>query len=258
MKYLISGASSAFCQAIAEELVLQGNNVSMIGRTTKIPFYLENPEQCLEQLLDSSDYFLHFAHSFDSQTKPDLNEIAARKILAITKKSHVKKCIYISSESASPYTKSSYGQSKYRTERIFLPSKKWVVIRIGVIENETIPSPYQLVSKLVKLTRVLIIPNPYRPNLTVTNVNQVARSVVYACRSKLTGGPFSVQRSSELISIVDLLQKKGINPKLVLRVPDVVAFSLWSIGKRIRRTRRISDSIMSTVAKREVISGIQI
>lgn len=255
MKFLISGGSSLFAQAVAHRLVLQGNEVFLIGRGTQIPFYLESPDQCLQQHLDFYDFFLHFAHSFDSQRKPDLNESAARKILVATENSRIKKCVYISSDSASRNTKSMYGQSKYRTERIFLPSKKWVVLRVGVIVDGMIPSPYQLVRKFVKTTRILIAPNPKRANFSSTTIQQVVQSLVSSCKSDFSGGPFSVQPNPESFSLLSLLEQQGIKPKIILKVPDFVAILLWNIGKRFKFTRRIVDSIISTLFDREKISG---
>jgi nucleoside-diphosphate-sugar epimerase len=255
MKFLISGGSSALAQAVAQRLVLQGNEVSLIGRTTQIPFYLESPDQCLQQHLDFYDFFLHFAHSFDYQRKPDLNESAAHKILVATENSGIKKCVYISSDSASENAKSMYGQSKYRTERIFLPSKKWVVLRIGIIVDDMIPSPYQLVRKFVKTTRILIAPNPNKANFSTTTIQQVVQSLVDSCKSNLTGGPFSVQPKPESVSLLCLLEQQGTKPKIILKIPYCASILLWSIGKNFKCTRRIVDSIMSTLIDREQIRG---
>lgn len=255
MKFLISGGSSLFAQAVAHSLVLQGNEVSLISRKTQIPFQLESPDQCLQQHLGFYDFFLHFAHSFESQSKPDLNEKAARKILLATENSDIKKCVYISSDSASQNTKSMYGQSKYRTEKIFLPSKKWVVLRIGIIVDDTIPSPYQLLRKFVKTTRILISPNPNRENFSTSTIKQIVQSLVYSCKSDLTGGPFSVQPNPKLFSLLSLLEQQGIKPKIILKVPDFVAILFWSIGRRFKITRRIVDSIISMLFDREQIRG---
>lgn len=258
MKYLISGASSDLAQAIAANLVSRGHVTTLIGRSTDAEFHLESAEVDLPILLETHDVFLHFAHSYEFQDSPDLNELSAHKIVKLLNDPNVKvqKSIYISTDSASAKAISQYGKSKFRTERVFLSSNKCIVIRLGIVVDVNLPSPFQTLRNLVKTAKILVFPNLKSLNFTCTDLREVTDQLEKISTSKSIGGPFSVKSSPQRLSIVEILQSTGVDPKIAMGFPIAITNLLCAIGKRFKLTRKIADSISSILVEPEKIQGL--
>ena len=258
MKYLISGASSTLTKAISTELINRGRLVTLIGRETPFSFELENPENNLRQLLESHDIFLHLAHSFENQVRPDLNESAARKIVPLLDlpTSKVNKCIFISSESSSAHAKSHYGQSKYRTEQAFLKSHKTVIVRIGIIDDENIISPFSKLKKIVGKFGVLLFPLPKRMIFTITNVKEIVDNLEKITQVDLVGGPYSNKSQSDRTSILTILEDKGMKPRIIISIPLWFTHAICYVGRKFNSTQRLTDSLYSIVVEPEIVPGV--
>ena len=258
MKFLISGASSKFAQVVGSELSIIGHDVTIIGRDTSPSFSLENPELSLSPLLESHDVFIHFAHSFENQEDPDLNASSAMKISSIINmaSTNFKKCIYISSDSANLRSLSAYGKSKYRAERYFLKSDRSVVLRIGIILDESIASPFHILQKIVGFTKVLIFPKPDRLIFSVTNIEEILNCIMQLTSDGRAGGPFGIRSYSERLSIRGVLKKAGTEPKIVISFPLKITQILCSIVDKSKTLGRPADSILSILIEPEQIEGI--
>ncbi|MEN9325041.1 MAG: hypothetical protein RL414_795 [Actinomycetota bacterium] len=253
MRYLISGASSSLAKTIALELEIRGHATTLVGRNSQPRFDFLNLGESLPFLFDSHDVFLHFAHSFEMQVAPDLNEQAALEITKLIqgKNSTVKKCIYISSDSASAVAKSDYGKSKFRTERVFLNSEKCAVIRLGIINDVNVESPYKKVRDFVEKFGVLPFPNPKKRIFTVTRIKVIVENIEKIVRMNLIGGPYKDEASSTVKSILEILESDGVKPKIVLRIPKICLRFLIFVGGRFKFTRRIADSMISILTEPE-------
>lgn len=258
MRFLISGASSKFAKVVGSELSKVGHEITIIGRDTSPSFSLEDPELSLPPLLESHEIFIHFAHSFEQQKNLDLNGSSAMKISSAVNmaSTNFKKCIYISSDSANLNSLSTYGKSKYRAERYFLESERSAVLRIGIILDKSISSPFSRLMKIVVFTKVLIFPKPSRPIFTVMNIEEILNSIIQLTSDGRTGGPFGIKSYSDRLSILEILRKEGVIPKIVVSLPLKVTEILCSIGKRSKTLRRAADSILSILIEPEDVERI--
>ncbi len=258
MKYLISGASSTLTKAISRELINRGHLVTLIGRQTPVSFELENPEKNLQPLFESHDIFLHLAHSFENQVNPDLNEAAARKIILLldSPTSKVNKCIFISSESASAQAKSNYGQSKYRTEQAFLKSHKTVIVRIGIIDDNQIVSPFNILMKIVEKFKALPFPLPKRMIFTLTNIDEIVDNLEKIIHVDLVGGPYGNKSQLDRTSILRILEDKGLNPRIIISIPLWLTSAICYVGDKFNPTHKLADSLRSLVVEPERVPGV--
>jgi dTDP-4-dehydrorhamnose reductase len=258
MKYLISGASSELAQAIATNLVSRGHLTTLIGRNTETKFHLESAEVDLPILLETHEVFLHFAHSYEFQDAPDLNELSAHKIVKLLNdpKAKVKKSVYISTDSASAKAISQYGKSKYRTENVFLSSNKCIVIRLGIVVDENLPSPFQILRNVVKTAKILVFPNLKSPNFTCTNISEVTDQLEMISTSNSVGGPFSVKSIPQRLTIIEILRSTGVDPKISIGFPITFTNAICVIAKKFKLTRKVADSISSILVEPEQIRGI--
>ena len=259
MKFLISGASSAFAKEIAKRLTKHGAEVTLMGRDTKPSFNLENPSANLSEFFNNHDIFLHFAHSFEFQENPDLNEKSAMEILRIIDNPGIrlKKCIYISSDSANAKAISEYGKSKFRSERIFLNSEKCVVLRIGIVLDEAVPSAYQMLKKIVKISRILFLPNPNKEIFRTHTLDGITEGLLYISQRDISGGPYTVNTEDARKSVATILHEDNVKYWRLLDLPVYVTKLLIFFGKRIRVLRRFSDSIQTTFIELEEIQGLK-
>lgn len=253
MKYLISGASSSLAKAIARELLDRGNEITLVGRNSQPKFDFLNLNETLPALFKNHDVFLHLAHSFELQVAPDLNEQAALEITRLLhgKNSTVRKCIYISSDSASARAKSDYGKSKFRTERVFLSTTNCAVIRLGIIEDVNVSSPYKKVRNLVEKFGILLFPDPRKKIFTMTRVKVIADNIEIIVSMKLNGGPYKDKASATTKSILEILESDRVKPKLVLRIPRIGLAFVTLVGRNFKVTRRIADSMTSILTEPE-------
>ena len=259
MKFLISGASSDFSRAIGDQLSSAGHFVTMVGRTTKPEFDLEDPNSSLPKLFTSHDVFLHFAHSFEKQEDPDLNLNAAIQIVNLLEKSEskVRKCIYISSDSANLRAKSMYGRSKFRTENVFLKSRKSAVLRVGIIIDENVSSPYQKVKRLAKLTRILIFPSPNKEIFTSVTIECIVRSILDISEKNVSGGPYGPKERTNRKSLVSILKDDGVNLMLIIGVPSGIVRLTCLLGTAIPTLNRVADSLLSIQVEPEEIQRLK-
>lgn len=258
MKYLISGANSSLSRAIAEELTNRGHEVTLVGRDSQPPFNFSNLERHLPALFENHEIFLHLAHSSEIQNPPDKNEQAAYQITNLLNgpASLVKKCIYISSDSASAGTMSNYGKSKFRTERVFLASQQSAVIRLGIIADENVLSPYRKVRGIVEKSRVLAFPNPSKKIFTLTNVKIIIDNIEKIVSLDLSGGPYKDDISAIRKSILDILESDKVKPRVVLPIPTAVLKFMVFAGQKIRYTRKFIDSLTSILTEPETCQHI--
>jgi hypothetical protein len=247
MKILISGASSKFAQKSAKILGSKGHNVKLVGRNTNPSFNLGNVHES-SSLLQDVDVFLHFAHSNSENMDHDLNQIAADQLIQLTEKFRGLKSIYISSDSASSKAKSSYGTSKYRTERIFLRSFSWRVTRVGVILDEDIDSPYQMLKRFVKKARILIFPLAHDQRYTTVTCEEFVENCLQSLQNENFGGILSFCGSSRK-SIISILADEGLRPHLVIALPNFVVLFACKFTGRIPKLSRISDSALSAISE---------
>ncbi len=259
MNFLLSGASSPLVNAISANLNKVGHSTTLIGRSTSPRFVLDDIDSKFLDLLNSHDVFLHFAHSFEFQDSPDLNELAARRIVDLVASTEptMRKCIYISSDSASLNAKSKYGQSKYRTERVFLGSQKSIIIRLGIINSSQVNSPFAHLDKFVKKFHFLIFPSPNKKIFTYTDIDEITKALIIATEKDLNQSIYSVTAEPEKLSVVQILEKRGNTPKVIIEVPRflVAVLALW--GSKIKRTRRFFDSLLSVMADPETLKGVE-
>ena len=250
MKFLISGASSQFAIAISRSLIQKGHETTLIGRSTSPRFLLEEAGKNLPELLNSHDVFIHLAHSFEYQHNPDLNEIASQVIAKSVCESapQIRKCIYISSDSASCHTRSKYGQSKYRNERIFLKTPRSVVLRVGVIDSKDISSPFRTVIAIVEKFRFLVFPTPKMKRFTFTNLNEIIEAIVNVSENNIIGGPYSASSNPEQFSIIEILENIGVRPRLILGVPNLVTIIIARLGYMLTPFHSFFDSILSVTS----------
>ena len=258
MKYLISGASSSLAKEIARELTARGHEITLVGRKSLPTFDFLSLEESLPTLFENHDVFLHLAHSFEMQTSPDLNQEASRQITHFLSQpnSVIKRCIFISSESASAIAKSEYGRSKYRTEQVFLKSKQSTVLRVGIIDDANVHSPYIKLKSVVKRTGILAFPNLRRKIFTVTTVRDISENIEKIVAMDLVGGPFCNKSSQFKRSILEVLEGDNIKIKLSLNIPIKVIEPLILGGKRLFFTKRISDSLSSILTEAEICQEI--
>lgn len=245
MKFLITGSSSMLAQEVSKAISSKGFDVTLIGRKSDPAFTLENPEDSLKYFVDEIDCVIHFAHSFESYQSSDINVTGAQKIVKTCEGTQVKRIIYISSDSASRISKSHYGQSKYKTERVFLESDISLVLRIGVVLDDSIPSPFLRVKRFVVRRRILFFPSADRPIFRTTTVVEIANSVVDACKSGKVGGPYTPTENIRLMSILEVLNLTDTKPLHVLSIPIGVVYPLASIGREMRIFKRQFDSLIS-------------
>jgi nucleoside-diphosphate-sugar epimerase len=258
MKYLISGASSTLTKAISTEIINRGHLVTLIGRQTPVSFELENPEKNLQHLLESHDIFLHLAHSFEDQLNPDLNESAASKIIPLldSPTSKVIKCIFISSDSASFHAKSNYGKSKYRTEQALLKSHKTVIVRIGIIDDDQIISPFNKLIKIVGKYKVLPFPLPKRMIFTLTNINEIVDNLERIIQVDLAGGPYGNKSQLDRTSILTILEDRGLNPRIIISIPLWLTSAICYVGDKFNSTQKLGDSLRSLLVEPERVPGV--
>ena len=247
MKFLFTGAGSILAVALADSLVAHGHQVRLIGRSSDPAFTLENPQTSLKDLLNQNDFLVHFAHSFKKQIYPDINESSARHIIRMCDESKIKKCVYISSDSASKISKSHYGQSKYRTEQVFLTSKKSIVLRVGVISDQNIPSPFTQLIEFTRKTGFLIFPQIHKQRFTTISVEELAKNLIYACINDFAGGPYSACSTPILKSVSEILFENGVKPRVSISLPVSAVTSLGYIGRTVGIFRREFDSASSLI-----------
>jgi hypothetical protein len=247
MKFLISGASSNLSRKIGQQLKSLGHDVKMIGRGTSPEFNLDKPTEDLLELFKAYEIFIHLAHSHRPRENLDVNEFAAQEITRMVDSPQVsiKCCIYISSDSANVNAKSTYGKSKYKTERVFLESKKGSVLRLGVITDEDVKSPYQSVKKFSNFLGFLIFPQPHLDIFTRTNVKNIVETIVYISENQITGGPYAPGESLNRESMVSLLRKDEVKLRKIIGIPSSLINMFCFFGKRIPGLNRISDSLLS-------------
>jgi len=245
MNFLITGSSSILTQEIARMILLNGHGVTLVGRSTTPSFNLENPEEGLKQHLNNNEYLIHFAHSFKAQSKYDINEEAAERIIECCQGTGIKKIIYISSDSASITSQSRYGQSKFRTERVFLKSDKSLVLRLGIILDDSVPSPFKFVKKVVYITRILAFPSPSIALFRITSVRQVTGVILRACLEEISGGPYSTAIDERLMTIKQVLVESGVKPKWIVPIPTKIFFPLVNLIGNLGLLRRKCDSLLS-------------
>lgn len=256
MKLLLTGMSSSFTQEVSKSLESKGCNVTLIGRLSRPAFTLENPEISLRKYLSKDVCLVHFAHSFESQSTEDINPISARKIIECCEEMGVKRAIYISSDSASAVSKSHYGQSKYRTERVFMESSLSTVLRIGVITNDSVPSPYRSLKSLVKFTNTLIFPSLDEKIFRTSSVDDVAEGILKIYSQDISGGPYTSSRENSFYSLREILFKEKISPIFRISLPIALIYRLALVGRKIRFIERKCDSMISLVTIPEECTSI--
>lgn len=253
MKFLVSGASSTLAQKIGRQLTSAGHEVKIIGRGTSPEFNLEDPSKDVLELFQYYEAFIHLAHSHQKQETLDINELAAMKITSMLNEPGVSlgTCIYISSDSANASSKSYYGKSKYRTERVFLESNKCSVLRLGVITDSDVKSPYQLVKKITTSFGVLIFPKPHSEIFSMTNVDDIVKSLIHISENKITGGPFRIGEGISRESMLSILRKDNVKLKVAFGIPYPLINIFCFFGKKINRLNRITDSLLSIQVRPE-------
>lgn len=256
MKFLFTGASSILAVALSESLVSYGHHVRLIGRSSDPAFTLDNPQTSLKVLLNQNEILVHFAHSFNRQIHPDINESSARQIIQMCEESKIKKCVYISSDSASKISNSNYGQSKYRTEQVFLTSKKSIVLRVGVISDRSIPSPFAQLLEFTRRTGFLIFPEIHKKRFTTISVQELAKNLINVCVNDWVGGPYSACSNPILKSVSEILIENGVKPRVSISFPANAVKSLGYIGRRIGFFRREFDSALSLITPPEESPGL--
>jgi len=245
MNFLITGKNSVFAQSVGENLALRGHEVTLLGRTTIPIFDLENINSEFEKILESNEYLIHFAHSFTKQTNNDLNVIASQNLVKILSKSQIKKCIFISSDSASKNAKSTYGRSKFNSELEFLSSNKSLILRVGIILDENIPSPFRKILRFTRATRILVAPSARKRIFRTTTIEEITESILSGIARDLIGGPFISTRNSDLKSTKQIVNECGIYPALVVSVPMRAIKFFAGVGKKLKWQTRILDSAVS-------------
>lgn len=245
MRFLITGSGSSLAQEVNRRLSLKGHDVRLVGRNTSPKFELEDPADCMKKTFRESHVMIHFAHSFEKQIDLDVNQTAAEEIIEASKYLNIKRIIFISSESASKDSKSKYGQSKFRTEKTFLTSEKTVVLRLGIIPDENIESPFTLVRKFVQNFKFLIFPSVYKKIFRVTNLEDVVEAIEIVCDKDIYGGPFCCSKDNRLISILEILKSNGMEPKFVISIPIKAIILLAYSCRKLRLYHRLFDSIIS-------------
>lgn len=258
MRYLITGKSSKFAQEASRVIALKGHEVTLIGQSSCPPFTLENPEESIASFINETDYLIHFAHSFEKQTLDDVNAVGAAKIIDLCSGTKIKKLIYISSDSASRESMSHYGQSKFRTENVFLQSDKSLVLRVGIVLDKSVPSPFQLIKRFVKSTKTLVFPSPRFPLFRTATVDRVVEVILKACENDIVGGPFTTSTDIRLESIQQVLSETGITPIRILPIPLKILIPLAYTGRKLGFFRRYCDSVLSVVTVPEECRTIQI
>lgn len=258
MKYLISGASSSLAKEIARELTTRGHEILLVGRKSQPEFDFSNLEGILPGLFENHDVFLHLAHSFEMQIFPDLNQEAANKIIHFLSQpnSSIKRCILISSESASANSRSAYGVSKYRSEQVFLKSKQSSILRVGIIDDMSVDSPYNKLKNIVRKTGVIAFPNLRRKIFTVTTVKDIADNIEKIVAMDLVGGPFCNQSPKSRKSILEVLENDSVKVNIGLNIPPKMIETIIFGGKKFSLTRRIADSLSSILTEPEICQEI--
>lgn len=256
MKYLITGHNSILAKSIASCLAVHAHEVTLIGRTTVPKFDMATLDAEFQKILDSYDYLIHLAHTFNQDNEIDLNVSSSKTLVKILENSRLKKCVYISSDSASSISKSNYGRSKYNSEIEFLSSSKSIVLRLGVILDKNIPSPFNKIMKFTKRFKVLVAPSVHKKIYRTTNVEEITQSILTAIAKNSIGGPFTSSRNPNLKSMVQILNESGINPWFNLSVPPRLIIFFARFGKKIPSLKRLCDSAMSTVTPTEICDSL--
>jgi hypothetical protein len=248
MKFLISGATSIFAKKVGSLLETMGHEVTMIGRNTEPSFNLETAYE-IKSTLQSFDVFLHFAHSFNEEIGNDVNVSAAKYLVDVTQEIPSIKSFYVSSDSASPIAKSNYGISKYAVERVFLNSQRWKITRVGIILDCDVPSPYLKLKKLVKCSKILVFPLVHKKRYTTTTCLEFVDDCLASLRSDGLVSQFAYLHARPKLSILEVLAKEGIHPKLVIPAPPIVIRVCSRFLGVIPGLARISDSLLSSISE---------
>lgn len=127
MKVLITGIRGFLGSAIARELIRKGHAVSGTSSRDLDETFPSGPdvsklklgEEAPSKLFDGVDCVIHCAHDFSSDAF-ERNVEGTKRIFLAAKSAGVIGQVFISSYSATPRSKTRYGQAKFSLERFFL------------------------------------------------------------------------------------------------------------------------------------------
>jgi hypothetical protein len=128
-------------------------------------------------------------------------------------------------------------------------SKICTVIRLGVILDRNVDSPYQKLKSVVAKIRVLPFPSPYKRSFTSTTVERITNNLEKIVRDDICGGPLNNEDFGTRKSIVELLREDGIQIKIVVSIPKNMIHLMSSAGRRFSLTRRMADSLSSLLTE---------
>ncbi len=139
MKVLITGIKGFLGSAIAREFVREGHAVSGTSSRDADETFPSRPEvsklklgeKAPSKLFDSVDCVIHCAHDF-SPDAFERNVEGTKRIFLAAKSAGVIGQVFISSYSATPRSKTRYGQAKFSLERFFVENGG-TVLKPGLI-----------------------------------------------------------------------------------------------------------------------------
>ena len=113
------------------------------------------------------------------------------------------------------------------------------VIRLGIIEDLSVSSPYKKVRNFVEKFGILFFPDPHKKIFTKTRVKVIADNIEIIVSMDLDGGPYKDKASATTKSILEILESDRVKPKLVLRIPTIGLIFITLVGRKFKVTRRI-------------------
>ncbi|QGZ54029.1 NAD-dependent epimerase/dehydratase family protein [Paraburkholderia acidiphila] len=168
--------------------------------------------------------------------------------------------IFLSSQSATPYAKNRYGQSKYSIEQS-LTNDNEIIVKPGLVFDDTGGSVFGLFEKLSRLPVLPVISSA--ANIQPINVDELAECLLRIVQAQTPEKTYCLGYPKPLTfaeAISATARRSGRRPPLPLRVPLMpVKAVAWTVDKLLHLSPSIGERIDGLVALRpmETASSLQ-
>ena len=132
-----------------------------------------------------------------------------------------------------------------------------VVLRVGIILDEQVPSPFQVIRNIVGKTNFLVFPDLKAERFTSITIEEFTKNLIDVCSKDLNGGPYSAKALPVRLSLLEVLSEIGINPKVTISIPGKLVLRIAKPLRKLGIFKKQCDSILSVVSPPELIHGLE-
>ena len=231
----ITGSSSSIGVHLAERLKREDLDVILLGGSKSEIWKLGEafPKNI------HADVLVHLAHDRSMTLVDNL------KAIETLTKTFAGYQIFVSSISAHTKSLSTYGQSKYLSEKYFL-NRNGIVLRAGVVHGVGIDGIYEKLKSLVSKSRIVPLPYSGKSRLFSTHVDDLCSEIIKSIEIQSSGIIFAAHpwpiSLAKLVNIIALESKTKI---LCLKIPTKLTIATTFLINKMYLKYPMIDSLRS-------------